>query len=107
VSALQALNGRAQRWVLWPCAARAVGVLDAGWSMGMIKALLGTREWVCGTMANWKVDIYSLACGIDLVFINELEEISGIDRGAGPCRHRPARLLMGVPYQLVNRLTAC
>eukprot|EP00326_Haptolina_ericina_P012450 CAMPEP_0181208946 /NCGR_PEP_ID=MMETSP1096-20121128/22394_1 /TAXON_ID=156174 ORGANISM="Chrysochromulina ericina, Strain CCMP281" /NCGR_SAMPLE_ID=MMETSP1096 /ASSEMBLY_ACC=CAM_ASM_000453 /LENGTH=115 /DNA_ID=CAMNT_0023300055 /DNA_START=13 /DNA_END=359 /DNA_ORIENTATION=+ len=32
------------------------------------------------------------SCGIDLVFINEREEISGIDRGARPCRHRPASL---------------
>ena len=43
-------------------------------------------------MANWKADIYTWTCGIDLVFINELEEISGIDLGARPCRHRPASL---------------
>jgi hypothetical protein len=46
VSALQAHDGRAQRWVLWQCAARAVGVWDAGWSMGVVTALLGTQEWV-------------------------------------------------------------
>ena len=73
-------------WVLWLCAARAVSVCGGGWSMGMVKALLGTREWETG-MANWKADIYSLTCVIDLVFINELGEISGIRRGAGPCRH--------------------
>ena len=44
-------------------------------------------------MANWKAELYTWTCGIDLVFINELNEISGIDRGAGqPCRHRPASL---------------
>ena len=35
-------------------------------------------------MANWKADFYTWTCGIDLVFINELNEISGINRGAGP-----------------------
>ena len=43
-------------------------------------------------MANWKAYLYSLTCVIDLVFINELTEISGIDRGAGPCRHLPVSL---------------
>jgi hypothetical protein len=43
-------------------------------------------------MANWKADLYTCTCGIDLVFINELEEISSIDRGAGPYRHRPVSL---------------
>ena len=33
-------------------------------------------------MANWKAELYTWTCGIDLVFINEREEISGIDRGA-------------------------
>jgi hypothetical protein len=31
-------------------------------------------------MANWKAELYTWTCGIDLVFINELEEISGIKR---------------------------
>jgi hypothetical protein len=43
-------------------------------------------------MANWKADFYTWTCGIDLVFINELAEISGIYRSAGPCRHRPVSL---------------
>ena len=58
-----------------------------GWYLGSAEHAGVGLGWQTGklTFTYW-------TCSIDLIFINELDEISGMHRGAGPCRHRPVSL---------------
>ena len=72
------------------CSARS-GCLRRGVVHGDGKGSAGHA----GVGLGWQTGKLNFTHGpaaFDLVFINELEEISGIDRGARPCRHRPASL---------------
>ena len=63
------------------CLRRGVVHKDGKCSAGHAGVGLG---WQTG-----KLNFTHGPAAFDVVFINELEEISGINRGAGPCRHRP------------------